>query len=393
MLVEYATSFIVLYTTIFYLLLFASSRKIFHSEPRQLSENQLPKVSIVIPVYNEENVIAKTLRSVLALDYPRNKLEIIVVDDESTDKSAEIISKFKGAGGVKLIKNKHRGIGKSSALNAGIRSASGELIATVDADSFPARNALRKLAAYFVDKSTVAVTAAIKVHEPRNLWEKIQSIEYLSAILQRRLLSILDSVNVTPGPMSLFRASVFDKIGLFDENSLGEDQEMAYRIQSHHYRIVSSTNAEVSTVVPRKFTDLLRQRVRWYRGGIQNYIKHSKLLGPKYGDLGTFVIPVGIFSVILVIALFASFLFDIFMKPLDLSLEGLTYSFGPLQIISIAIIILVLALLVVIRTVLGDKTSLSLPRIIVFLAIYSYLMAIFWLAAIAEEVTQRKRRW
>ena len=390
MLVEYATSFIVLYTTIFYLLLFANSRKIFHSEPKPLAENKLPKVSIVIPVYNEEHVIAKTLQSVLAMNYPKNKLEVIVVDDESTDRSAEIISKFKA---IKLIHNKHRGIGKSSALNAGIRAATGELIATVDADSFPARNALRKLAAYFADKSVVAVTAAIKVHEPRNLWEKIQSIEYLSAILQRRLLSILDSVNVTPGPMSLFRSQIFDKVGLFDENSLGEDQEMAYRIQSHHYRIVSSTNAEVSTVVPRKFTDLLRQRVRWYRGGIQNYIKHSKLLGPKYGDLGTFVIPVGIFSVILVIALFASFLFDLIAKPLDFSLEGLAYSLGPLQIISIAIIILVLALLVVVRTELGDKSSLSLPRIIIFLAIYSYLMAIFWLAAITEEIIGRKRRW
>ena len=332
--VEYVTIFVALYATIFYfLLLFQSRRQLYH-EPPLLLDNKLPSVSIVIPVLNEAGTISKTLDSVLNLNYPKSKLEIIVVDDESTDNTVNEVQSF-AKNGVKLVKHVHRGVGKSSALNAGIRIATGELIATLDSDSFPTRDSLRRLASFFADSSITAVTAAVKVYSPRNWLEKLQSVEYLFVFFTRRLLSFVDSVTVTPGPMSVFRKNVFNKVGLFDETSILEDQEMAYRLQARNYKILSSLSAEVYTQVPAKFSDLLRQRVRWNRGGMRNVFKHRKLLSPRYGDLGMVILPMSLLTMILIFAILASVMWQIISGQFFswFSLEAFIYTLGGIQVV------------------------------------------------------------
>ncbi len=392
--VEYVTVFVALYATIFYFLLLFQSRRKLYSEPSLLPDSTLPSVSIVIPVLNEAGTISKTLDSVLNLNYPKSKLEIIVVDDESTDDTVNEVQSF-AKYGVKLVRHVHCGVGKSSALNAGIRIATGELIATLDSDSFPSRDSLRRLASFFADNSITAVTAAVKVYSPRNWLEKLQSVEYLFVFFTRRLLSFVDSVTVTPGPMSVFRKNVFDKVGLFDETSILEDQEMAYRLQARNYKILSSLSAEVYTQVPAKFSDLLRQRVRWNRGGMRNVFKHRKLLNPRYGDLGIVILPMSLLTVILIFAIFASVIWQIISGQFFswFSLEAFIYTLGGIQVVSAILLLIGIAWLLIGRKLFEDKQLVSLPRLFAFLFAYTYFTSIFWIATIGEELFGKKQKW
>ncbi|MDP3742191.1 MAG: glycosyltransferase family 2 protein [Candidatus Micrarchaeota archaeon] len=397
--VEYITVFAALYAAVFYFLLLLGYSKQIHTEPVLLSDKALPSVSIVIPVLNEAGTISQTLNSVLALKYPKNKLEVIVVDDESTDNTVKEVQWFASKRGIKelkLIRNKHVGVGKSSALNTGIRSATGELVATLDSDSFPEKTSLVKLASFFADPFTMAVTAAVKVYSPKTMLEKIQGVEYIFVAFTRRLLSFVDSVTVTPGPFSVFRRDVFNKVGLFDENNLLEDQEMAYRIQSHNYKIVGSLDAEVYTQVPSTFSQLMRQRIRWNRGGIRNFYKHRKLLNPKYGELGAFILPLGVLTIFLVIAVFATLAWQIISGQFFswFSIEAFIYSFGPLQVISLLTLLVGIVWVLVGRRVFEtEHATLSMSRLFLFLFVYTYFMTVFWLATFGEEVFHKKQKW
>ncbi len=393
--VEYITVFAALYAAVFYFLLLLNHGKEIHVEPSLLADKALPSVSIIIPVLNEQGTISKTLNSVLALHYPKNKLEVIVVDDESTDGTVKEVQRFANKG-VKLIRHKHIGVGKSSALNAGIRVATSQLVATLDSDSFPEKTSLAKLASFFADPSTMAVTAAVKVYSPKTMLEKIQGVEYIFVAFTRRLLSFVDSVTVTPGPFSVFRADVFNKVGLFDENNILEDQEMAYRIQSHNYKIVGSLNAAVYTQVPSTFSQLMRQRVRWNRGGMRNFYKHRKLLSPKYGDLGAVILPLGVLTVFLVIAVFATIMWQIVTGQFFswFSLEAFIYTFGPLQVISLLTLLVGIVWVLVGRRVFEtEHATLSISRLFLFLFVYTYFMTVFWIATFGEEVFHKKQKW
>ncbi len=393
--VEYVAAFVALYGTILYFLVLFGNRHELHREPAMLADDKLPRVSVVIPVLNEAGTISKTLNSVLGLDYPGEKLEVIVVDDGSTDGTVSEVKRFE-ARGVKLVMNQHRGIGKSSALNTGIKRASGEFIATLDSDSFPERTALRRLASFSTDKEVGAVTAAVKVHSPRNWLEKIQSVEYVFIIFSRRLLAFLNSVNVTPGPLSVFRKNVFDKVGLFDEDNILEDQEMAYRLQAANYQILSSMEAEVYTEVPATFKQLLRQRVRWNRGGLRNFYKHRNLFSTKYGDFGALVMPLALITVVLVLAIMASVAWQLLTGELFswFSWEAFVYGFGPLHVISLLTLFLGTAWLLLGRKLLQtERRVLSLPRLLAFLVAYMYLMSVFWLVTLGEEFLGKKQKW
>jgi cellulose synthase/poly-beta-1,6-N-acetylglucosamine synthase-like glycosyltransferase len=261
--------------------------------------SSLPTVSVLIPAYNESKTIRKTVESAKALDYPG--LEIIVMDDGSTDGTGEIAEHC----GVTVIRQKNGG--KASALNNGIRKARGELIATLDADSFVAPDALRHMVGYFDNPRVMAVTPTMKVAKGYGALVRLQSAEYMLSNLVGKILCMLDGATVTPGPFSVYRASVFGAVGAFDGSTLTEDNEMALRIQSHDFLIRSSRTAFVYTKVPRTLGALLRQRKRWYIGYLENIRHHSGLLRPKYGELGCFILPV---SILLLLMMFLKMALD-----------------------------------------------------------------------------------
>mgnify|MGYP001587664660 FL=1 len=140
-------SFISLFVSLFWLQVMYIKKK------DKILANYYPSVSVLIPAYNEEKNVAKAINSVLNLDYPKNKLKIIVINDGSIDKTKEVASNFKE---VLVLDNKHKGLGKASALNHGLKYVNTELFAVLDADSEVGKDSLKKLVQLFKDKKTAA---------------------------------------------------------------------------------------------------------------------------------------------------------------------------------------------------------------------------------------------
>jgi cellulose synthase/poly-beta-1,6-N-acetylglucosamine synthase-like glycosyltransferase len=279
--------------SIFLLLLFKNRKELFN---HNISKENLPTVSILIPAYNEEKTIAGTINSVLNLDYPKDKIEIIVLNDGSTDNTEKIAKSFKG---IKVITKPNSG--KADSLNYGINIAKNEFIAAVDADCYHEKDALLKVINCFKEDSNIeAVTSTVRVKNQETLLGKLQFIEYTLIAWARKLLEFINSVYVTPGPLSVYRKSTLEKLGGFDKNNMTEDIELAWRILRNNHKIKMCLSAKAYTIVPDKFKKWWHQRLRWDIGGLQTFSKHKDTLGKtKYGMLGIWVAPFYLSSFIL----------------------------------------------------------------------------------------------
>jgi cellulose synthase/poly-beta-1,6-N-acetylglucosamine synthase-like glycosyltransferase len=250
----------------------------------------LPFVSVIVPARNEADNIARTVRNLRALSYPEDRLEVIVVDDGSTDETAAIA---KAAGASRVIRNeraqKAKVNGKASALNAGLAAARGDIIACVDADSMPEKDAIMHSVPFFEDSSVGAVTSKIFVNSDRKWLGKLQRIEYAMIAWSRKLFEYIDSIYVTPGPLSFYRKSVLKEVGGFDEKNVTEDIEIAWRLLDRGYRIKMSP-AITYTEIPQSFRHWWKQRIRWNVGGIQTSMKYKGSMFRK-GSFGSFVLP------------------------------------------------------------------------------------------------------
>jgi cellulose synthase/poly-beta-1,6-N-acetylglucosamine synthase-like glycosyltransferase len=273
-----------------------------------------------VPCWNESKTVEKTLISLLALDYPKNKLSVLVVDDGSKDNTYEVatraaarLNKEQGSERITVVRQKNGG--KYTALNRGIAIAEvngTEFIGCLDADSFVDPQALARMIPYFADPRVMAVTPAMRVHEPKNILQHVQHAEYNVGIFTKRVFSIINSIYVTPGPFSIFRRSVFAEIGHFKEAHNTEDMEIAFRIQSFGYRIANCHNAFVHTKTPETLRKLHKQRTRWTYGFIKNAMDYRHIFfNKKYGDMGRLVLPLAIVGLFLSLAITADLLYHI----------------------------------------------------------------------------------
>jgi len=255
-----------------------------------------PSVDIIVPCFNESATITATIESILNLDYPKDKLNIIVVDDGSVDDSLKTLEKFKNNPQIQ-IHHKENG-GKFTALNFGIENGTGDLFGCLDADSFVDKDALKTMIPYFENKKIMAVVPSIKVYEPGNVLQKIQKVEYDWGILIRKILTYLNALHVTPGPFTIFRRKVFGTIGNYKHAHQTEDLEMALRMQKHNYKIANSHRSVVYTVTPKTIGTLYKQRRRWTYGFLKNTIDYKYMFFKKeYGNLGFFVLPFALVSI------------------------------------------------------------------------------------------------
>lgn len=288
-------SFIAFYFLFLFLLIYAKNRKDFFSIPKITKNHSL---SIVIPCYNEEKNIGGTIEAVLNSDYKGLK-KIIVVDDCSTDNSYAVIKKYakkyKKIMALKTPKNTGKASGSK---NYGAKFADTELIGFVDADSYPQKDAIKKMIGFFDDKNIVSVTSSIFVKKRKRFIEKLQSIEYRIIAFTRKLLGFVGAIYVTPGPLAIYRKKAFDDVGRFDENNLTEDIEITWRFLSKGYKIEMSVPSKAYTVAPNRFKTWYLQRVRWNIGGIQTINKYRRAFARK-GILGSFVLPFFILSWVL----------------------------------------------------------------------------------------------
>lgn len=265
-------------------------------------------VSIVMPCYNEGESIGKSIENLLSMNYPKDMIEIIIVDDKSKDNSVEIINRYvRKYPNIRLIVNERNSGGAAEPTNIGIRAAKYDYIAVADGDSYPEKDALIKMIGFLQkDKSIGGVTGAVLAKDSKNFMQHLQSLEYIVISFARKLLDYIDSVYVTPGPFALYRKKVLFEIGLFDKNNMTQDIEIVWRMMSHGYKARMSLSAKIYTITPKTFKRWWRQRVRWNIGGTQTIVKYKKWALRK-NMLGMFVIP--FFSLSLFIGIVGILLF------------------------------------------------------------------------------------
>jgi len=312
--VLFSIYFLLLFLSIFWLLVLFTKEEQKGKEGKEKENPGTPFFSAIVPAYNEENSIELALQSLVGLEYPSEKMEIIVVNDGSTDRTPEIIKQFVHKHpSHKIILLNQKNQGKAAAMNHGLRYAQGELFACLDADSAVSSNALQAMLPLFEDDGNVAaVCPLIKVKRPQKVLEKVQWYEYIINMFHRFLNAKLDCLHVTPGPFSIYRTQIIRNIGGFDEHTITEDLEIAVRLQKHHYQILHTFDAVVETVAPATWKALFRQRVRWYKGATDNTIQYKELLfNRKYGDFGVLRMPTVILSGILAIVLAGTLLYEL----------------------------------------------------------------------------------
>lgn len=296
---------IVLYCSLFISLFFEVFLLITYLEVREeikLEENidksitHFPAVTIIVPSYNEEKTISGTVNSLLSLDYPKDKFSLILIDDGSKDKTWEVMKSFESNPQIRIFRKENGG--KYTALNFALEHVESEFVGCLDADSFVAPYALKRIMPYFDKPEVMAVTPSIKVHEPKTVLQYIQRVEYSWGIFLRRMLSAMNAMYVTPGPFSIFRTQVFRDLGGYRHAHHTEDMELALRMQKSGYKIVNSPMAHVYTVTPGKLKNLYTQRVRWAYGFINNAFDYRDMyFNRQYGHIGIFILPIATLSI------------------------------------------------------------------------------------------------
>jgi poly-beta-1,6-N-acetyl-D-glucosamine synthase len=247
------------------------------SSPRDSARpERWPRVSILIPAHNEQEIIGDAIAGALDQDYP--DFEVIVIDDGSTDLTAHVAATT----AARLIRHDCNR-GKAAALNSGAAAARGEVIVTCDADGYLDRQALRHLVAPLGDPSIGAVAGQVRLAHPRGALRRFQVMEYdySQGLLKRAQFASSGSVLVAPGPVSAYRADVLNAVGGVPGDTLTEDFDLALRVIGHGLRIAYSPHAVAYTDAPRTDLELRRQRLRWGRGGLQVFRKHRRLIGSR----------------------------------------------------------------------------------------------------------------
>ncbi len=267
-----------------------------YSRPRESRQSITPAsaknfaVSVIIPAFNEEKVIATTVERILASDYP--DLGVMVVDDGSRDSTAEIVEQaFGGDARVSLVRVPNGG--KANALNVGLAHAQGDVIVALDADTQFATDTISRLVRWFSDADVGAVAGNAKVGNRINVITRWQALEYIvSQNLERRALAAVDTLTVVPGAVGAWRRSVLEELGGFPASTLAEDQDLTIAVQRAGYRVLFDASAIAWTEAPATIRGFAKQRFRWAFGTLQCLWKYRALtFNPRYGALGMIALP------------------------------------------------------------------------------------------------------
>ena len=324
----YTFLFLSLNFEVFLLITYFENRlEIAREDNLSIKTKKHPTVTIIVPCWNEEFTVSKTIHSLLSLDYPKDKLKIMIVDDGSTDKTWEKIQKFQNNPQIEIY-TKENG-GKYTALNFGISRLNSDLVGCLDADSYVHKDALKNIIMYFKDREIMAVAPSVKLWQPKGPLQLLQKVEYGFGIFTRKMFHYMHAVYITPGPFSIFRTDVFKKLGGYKHAHNTEDIEIALRMQKNGYKIAHAHNAMVYTVPPDTLRKLLKQRVRWVYGFIKNTTDYREMFfRRKYGNLGMFILPMAVISVISILSVASISLFNIIRLIFNKYLEIQTVGFS-----------------------------------------------------------------
>ena len=369
-----------------------SKRKSLLAKTETNTDNKsLPKFSIIVPTKNEEVVIMRCLNGLLNLDYPKEKMEIIIVDGESVDSTGKICSEFitKYPQVFSLINENKGAKGKPAALNLAISRVTGEIVGVFDADSLPEKDVLKRVASYFGNQQIMAVQGrTISLNEKKNILTRVVSAEekaWFQALLTgREKLQLFVPLN---GTCQFIRRNVLEEAGGWDETSLTEDVELAVRLVEKNYLIKYAEDVVCGQETPNTLGDLVKQRVRWYRGYMETAIKYGRLLNTlnrrtidaEVSLNGPFMMVVSLLSYInwFFVALF------LFQSTPILNLTGLVIALTAVSLVSVGI------------ALTASERPIKLQNLLWIPSIYVYWFIQIFIAgwAFLKLLFRRKRVW
>jgi cellulose synthase/poly-beta-1,6-N-acetylglucosamine synthase-like glycosyltransferase/peptidoglycan/xylan/chitin deacetylase (PgdA/CDA1 family)/spore germination protein YaaH len=271
-----------------------------YGTPEQIAAYR-PRVAVLIPAYNEEKVIERTIQGALDSDYPN--LRVVVIDDGSKDRTLEIVRRaFAGeeAAGKVWILTKPNG-GKAEALNFGLEHiGDAEIFVGIDADTIIAPDAIVRMVPHFLNPKVAAVAGNAKVGNRVNLWTRWQALEYItSQNFERRALNTMGAVSVVPGAIGAWRTEAVREAGGFHVDTVAEDADLTMALLRNGYRVEYEDLALAFTEAPTTASALMRQRFRWSFGILQAIFKHKGVFARK-GALGIVALPnILIFQILL----------------------------------------------------------------------------------------------
>ncbi|MEP6672099.1 MAG: glycosyltransferase [Chthoniobacter sp.] len=288
----------------------------FRSKPLGRPIENPPLVSIIVPAFNEHAVVGRTIRSVLANDYPR--MEVIFVDDGSTDGTAEAVEReFAGNPIVRVIRQLNGG--KASALNHGITACQGEIVVGLDADTQFPKETITRMIRHFRDPRVGAVAGNVKVGNRINLITRWQALEYItSQNVDRLAYAQLNAVTVVPGAVGAWRRTALEEVGGYLTDTLAEDMDLTWRMRRKGWKIETEAGAIALTEAPATTRSFFKQRFRWSFGTLQCLCKHRGALF-RYGWFGWVGLPtLWLFQI----------LFQVLAPLVDLQVFYSLWSFG-----------------------------------------------------------------
>ena len=387
-----------LYFAVFVLSAFFENRTRIYKKENSV----FPRVCLIVPCYNEEKVIEKTLASLLVLDYPRDRLEITAVDDGSTDSTYEMIKSFEKYG-VRILKKENGG--KHTALNLAIKNSTAPFLGTIDADSYVHPQALKRIMRHFDNPKVMATISTIKISKVRNIIEGVQYVEFLLSAFLKKMYSILGSINAIPGPLSVFRREVFDILGPYKKAYQTEDLEYALRMQKANMKIDSAIDAIIYTVPCPSLKSLFLQRLRWRRGFILNLKDYPDLLNiRRHGNLSFFLFYNVLGSCLTVgLLVYAVYrLLDFIIGKinyyllvgidLNLSMNLGSISWRPTLILGIISLATFFIYLFFSRKLTFDSKPIKRDTVS-YILLYTFLNAIFWILAIYSAIFKKEVYW
>ena len=369
----------------------------------ELRDEQLPTVSIMVPAHNEAKVIVRTAEALLRFDYPEDKYEIIIINDNSSDDSAALLEEVKRKNPGRKFKVINTdavtgGKGKSNALNIGYQQCTGEYIAIYDADNTPERPALRRLASTIVREDSLG--AVIGKFRTRNrnatLLTRFINIETLAFqwMAQAGRWKIFHLCTI-PGTNFIIRRTILDAIGGWDVKAVAEDTEISFRIYMMGYQIRFIPQAVTWEQEPQTASVWFRQRTRWVKGNIYVLIKNIPLLFNKKAKKVRFDICYFLsiyFLLLTALVISDSVLIGTLIGWIHLNLAGFSTLLW-----FMAIVLFIVGTFITLTTEKGEMSLSNLAIILLMYFTYSKMwmaMAIYGLYKYLEDVIfKRETKW
>jgi poly-beta-1,6 N-acetyl-D-glucosamine synthase len=346
-----------------------------------------PFVSIIVPAFNEAEVIQSSLSSLLELRYPY--YEIIAVDDGSTDGTYERMKQFEGnhyGVGVQVFRKENSG--KADTLNYGIRRSKAPIVVCMDSDSRLTPEALRYAVRHFNDPHVGAVAGNVKVINRHNIWTKLQALEYIEGLnIVRKAQAFWRSVNVIPGPIGIFRRTAIEGTGGYDNDTFAEDFDMTVKILAAGWKINYEPKAVAYTEAPEVLLDIIKQRYRWSRGILQALRKQKHLLTHSGGNVTT---PLSLWYMI-----FEGLVWPAMNIFSNLFFVWIALIYGMTKLLVMWWILLtILDLLIAVHAILMEREDLSLAIYAVFYrSFYILIIDVTKLFATLEELVGLDMSW